>query len=133
MAKILIVEDDAYTCEYLSYWLGKDHHITTALRTADEVLGCLASLADYDAMILDIMMLRGKELASVPGDKGETGEILFEKIRARRPEMQVVVLSAREGEYLRDRFGGQPDVHVIEKPLNETNVAEIRAIFGRAL
>lgn len=131
MAKILIVEDDAYTCDHLSYWLGKDHHITTVLRTADEFLDRLPSLDNYDATILDLMMLRGKKLASVPGEKGETGEILFEKIRERRPEMQVVVLSAREGEYLRERFGGQPNVHVVEKPLNKTKMAEIRTIFGR--
>ena len=131
MAKILIVEDDAYTCDQLSYWLGKDHHITTLLRTADEVLDHLASLGNYDAIILDLMMLRGKKLASVPGEKGETGEILFEKIRERRPEMQVVILSAREGEYLGERFGGQSDVHVIEKPLNETKMDKIRTIFGR--
>ncbi len=72
--RILVVDDEESLCEILKFNLEKeDYSVTTAL-SAEEALAL--NLADYDLMILDIMMgeLSGFGLARILRKRPETAE-----------------------------------------------------------
>ena len=72
--RILVVDDEESLCEILKFNLEKEGYSVTAALSAEEALAL--NLADYDLMILDIMMgeLSGFGLARILRKRPETAE-----------------------------------------------------------
>ena len=72
--KILVVDDEESLCEILKFNLEKEGYIVTTALSAEEALAL--NLADYDLMILDIMMgeLSGFGLARILRKRPETAD-----------------------------------------------------------
>ncbi len=72
--RILVVDDEESLCEILKFNLEKEGYDVTTAFSAEEALAL--SLADYDLMILDIMMgeLSGFGLARILRKRQETAE-----------------------------------------------------------
>ena len=71
---ILVVDDEESLCEILKFNLEKEGYIVTTVLSAEEALAL--NLADFDLMILDIMMgeLSGFGLARILRKRPETAE-----------------------------------------------------------
>ena len=72
--KILVVDDEESLCEILKFNLEKEGYIVTTALSAEEALAL--NLADYDLMILDIMIgeLSGFGLARILRKRPETAD-----------------------------------------------------------
>ena len=72
--RILVVDDEESLCEILKFNLEKEGYSVTTALSAEEALAL--NLADYDLMILDIMMgeLSGFGLARILRKRPETAE-----------------------------------------------------------
>ena len=72
--RILVVDDEESSCEILKFNLEKEGYSVTTALSAEEALAL--NLADYDLMILDIMMgeLSGFGLARILRKRPETAE-----------------------------------------------------------
>ncbi len=72
--RILVVDDEESLCEILKFNLEKEGYIVTTVLSAEEALAL--NLADFDLMILDIMMgeLSGFGLARILRKRPETAE-----------------------------------------------------------
>ena len=72
--RILVVDDEESLCEILKFNLEKEGYIVTSVLSAEEALAL--NLADFDLMILDIMMgeLSGFGLARILRKRPETAE-----------------------------------------------------------
>jgi two-component system phosphate regulon response regulator PhoB len=72
--RILVVDDEESLCEILKFNLEKEGYIVTTALSAEEALAL--NLADYDLMILDIMMgeLSGFGLARILRKRPETAD-----------------------------------------------------------
>ena len=90
-AHVLLVDDDERIRDLLKKFLMRNGYLTTAARDADHARRLLAGL-DFDIAILDVMM---------PGDDGVT---LCAEMRQSRPELPILLLTAR-GE-TSDRIAG---------------------------
>mgnify|MGYP006282274027 FL=1 len=81
--RILVVEDDEAIARYLQKGLKEAGYRTDHLKTAEEALGA-ASLNEYDALIVDLML------------PGKDGLWLIEELRERRVLTPIMILSARK-------------------------------------
>lgn len=82
MARILVVDDDAAIRELVALALEKSKHIVHRAASADEARAAVAG-AQFDAVISDIYM---------PGDSGLA---LLEDLRRTRPQLPVILVTAR--------------------------------------
>ncbi len=121
MPRVLLVDDDAQICAFLSMLLQLEGFSTVVAETADRALSHL-SKEDFDLILLDIAMpdLDGIELCRrIKGDP-------------RTREVPVVIVSARPGEEVirRAKAAGADDF--IRKPFeNDELIAQIRRHSGR--
>lgn len=80
--RILVVEDDAKIAGYLAKGLGEAGYRIDHLESAEEALGA-ATLNEYDALILDLML------------PGKDGLWLIGELRGRGVSTPILILSAR--------------------------------------
>lgn len=120
MAEILVVDDEPAVSFLLRELLEERGHV---VHTAS---GGVEALASFDAHALDGVELVLTDFAMPELD----GLGLLERIRARRPELPVVLLTARGSERLAARAIKQGAFDYVPKPFD---IDELEAIVTRAL
>lgn len=111
MAKILILEDDNFFNEDLKLIIEDEGHVCTVFDNTDDILKNMTILEGFDLMILDLMMIRGESLKD-DKSKYETGEILYKKIKKKYPEIQIIIITAKNSD----------DIHLTEDELFMTEI-----------
>ena len=127
MSKVLLIEDDRFLIEDLKTFIEYEGHVCVVHTGADEVIDNLDSIGQYDAVILDIMMARGKYLQD-ENPIYETGELLYQKIRAQYPALQVLIISAKNFSDMQINFAAEANVEAISKPFDSTASELIKRI-----
>lgn len=130
MAKIMIIEDEKMFAKDLKIILEADGHKCTVYYNDDEVMENWTKISEFNVVILDLMMMRGK-LRQIPPEQQdfETGEIIFNRLRADYPDTPIIVVTALVVESIQINFD-QPIVNLISKPLNEDKLNQILAILN---
>ena len=119
MSNVLLVEDDRFLIEDLKTFIEFEGHSCCAYTGPDQVIENIDHLGKYDVIVLDIMMARGKYLQD-ENVKLETGEILFQRIRSKYPNMKVVIISAKNFNEMSIDFTREKNVSTIVKPFSST-------------
>ena len=119
MSNILLVEDDRFLIDDLKTFIEYEGHTCEVFTGPDEVIDKIDSLGFFDVIILDIMMSRGSYLQQENVDF-ETGELLYQKIRDRYPELPVIIISAKNFTDMQINFSAEPNVNTISKPFDST-------------
>ena len=119
MSKVLLIEDDRFLIEDLQTFIEFEGHSCTIYSGADEVIEQIDRLSGFDVIILDIMMPRGKYLQEENLDL-KTGEILFQRIRAKYPDTRVLIISAKNFGEMHIDFAAEDNVSTISKPFDNT-------------
>jgi len=89
--RILVVEDDAKVASFIQRGLEEEGYAVDVLHAGDEA-GAHAYTVDYDCVVLDLML------------PGRSGLQVLRDIRARRPELPVLMLTAKAS--MEDRVVG---------------------------
>ena len=127
MSKVLLIEDDRFLIEDLKTFIEYEGHVCTIYTGADEVMDNLDSLGQFNAIILDIMMSRGSYFQD-ENPNYETGELLYEKIRAQYPTLLVLIISAKNFSDMQTDFAAEKNVETISKPFDSTASELIKRI-----
>lgn len=93
MAKVLFIEDDPWSIDRTKEILEKENWEVKVVEDADEAISELESLAQYQLIILDIMMMLGSSMNEAEAE--ETGTAIYKRIRAKDPTKPILVLTAR--------------------------------------
>jgi DNA-binding response OmpR family regulator len=80
--RVLVVEDDRKVASFIQKGLEEEGYAVDVLNDGDEA-GMQAQMIDYDCVILDLML------------PGRSGFQVLRDIRAKKPEMPVLILSAQ--------------------------------------
>jgi two-component system OmpR family response regulator len=117
--RLLIVEDDAKLVRALTVGLEREGYVIDAAESGDEALG-LAEAADYDAIVLDLML------------PGMDGFAVCEALRREGRWMPVLMLTARTGvsDRIRGLDAGADDYLVKPFDFGEL-LARLRALLRR--
>jgi CheY-like chemotaxis protein len=93
--RILLIDDDLAPIHYYLRALREAGHPVEHKRGPDEAIEYLDKKADQvDLIILDVMMPGGKAFADEKTDEGMTiGLFLLKKIRAKRPNLPILILT----------------------------------------
>jgi DNA-binding response OmpR family regulator len=117
--RILVVEDDRKVARFIQSGLQQEGHAVDVLNDGSAA-GQQACAADYDAVVLDLML------------PGRSGFQVLRDIRARKPEMPVLILTAKDSidERVTGLDGGADDYMVKPFALAELS-ARLRALLRR--
>ena len=118
--RLLYAEDERDLNEVVTRTLLKNHYSVDSCFDGEEALDCLAA-AEYDAVILDIMMPR------------VDGLTVLSRLRARGNRVPVLLLTARDG--VSDRVKGLDsgaDDYLVKPFALEELLARVRALLRRA-
>ena len=119
MSTVLLIEDDRFLIEDLKTFIEFEGHTCDAFPEPDEVIENLEALAKYDVIVLDIMMARGRYLQEEESDL-ETGELLYQRIREKYPDIRVLIISAKNFDEMHIDFSREDNVAFIAQPFNST-------------
>lgn len=119
MSKVLLIEDDRFLIEDLKTFIEFEGHSCTVYTGPDQVIENLKELQQFDVIILDIMMSRGKYLQEEDPDF-ETGELLYQRIREELPEQKILIISAKNFNEMQINFSTERNVDTITKPFGST-------------
>lgn len=119
MSTVLLVEDDRYLIEDLKTFVEFEGHTCDAFTGPDEVIENLGHLSKYDVIVLDIMMARGTYLQDENSNL-ETGELLYQRIRAKYRDMRFLIISAKNFDDMHIDFTKEENVATIAKPFSST-------------
>ena len=119
MSNVLLIEDDRFLIEDLKTFIEYEGHTCTIYTGPDEVIDNIDSLDQFDAIILDIMMSRGRYLQEEDLNL-ETGELLYQKIRERHPQLKFLIISAKNFSDMQIDFASEENVETISKPFDST-------------
>jgi CheY-like chemotaxis protein len=119
MSNVLLIEDDRFLIEDLTTFIEYEGHTCSVYTGPDEVIENLDALGAFDAIILDIMMTRGRYLQD-EDPNFETGELLFQKIREKYPNQTILIISAKNFADMQIDFAAQENVFTISKPFDST-------------
>ncbi len=121
--RILIVEDDRELREYLGEVVAEAGYAVALHATADDALGALGAGDEADLVITDLVL---------PGMRGQQ---LLREVRARRPELNVIIITAfgaidsaielvKAGahDYLTKPFGSDELLLAIDRALEESRL-----------
>lgn len=89
--RILVVEDDRRVASFIQRGLEEEGYAVDVLHEGDEA-GAHAHTVDYDCVVLDLML------------PGRSGFQVLRDIRARKPELPVLILTAKDS--LEERVTG---------------------------
>ena len=117
--RILVVEDDRKVASFIQSGLQQEGHAVDVLHDGLEA-GEQAAAVDYDAVVLDLML------------PGRSGLQVLRDIRARKAEMPVIILTAKDSidERITGLDGGADDYMVKPFALAELS-ARLRALLRR--
>jgi DNA-binding response OmpR family regulator len=82
--RILVIEDDRKVASFIQTGLGQEGYAVDVLHDGADA-GDQARTIDYDAVVLDLML------------PGRSGFQVLRDIRARKPALPVIILTARDG------------------------------------
>ena len=119
MSNVLLIEDDRFLIEDLKSFIEFEGHSCSEFTGPDQVIENIDHLAKYDVIVLDIMMARGKYLQDA-NLQMETGEILYQRIREKYPNMKVIIISAKNFNEMSIDFASEKNVSTIVKPFSST-------------
>lgn len=119
MAKVLLIEDDSYYREDLLYFLENAGHDCTAIRGVAEFFELVETVNQYDYVILDLMMRRNGRFEDVDPSV-TTGELIYEEIIKRKPNINIIVFTAKNESELSTDILKDSHVHYQRKPLDST-------------
>jgi len=117
--RILVVEDDRKVAGFIQSGLQQEGHAVDVLHEGNGA-GEQACAVDYDAVVLDLML------------PGRSGFQVLRDIRARKPELPVLILTAKDSidERVTGLDGGADDYMVKPFALAELS-ARLRALLRR--
>jgi DNA-binding response OmpR family regulator len=117
--RILVVEDDRKVASFIQSGLQQEGHAVDVLHDGLDA-GEQAAAVDYDAVVLDLML------------PGRSGLQVLRDIRARKAEMPVIILTAKDSidERITGLDGGADDYMVKPFALAELS-ARLRALLRR--
>jgi two-component system copper resistance phosphate regulon response regulator CusR len=117
--RILVIEDDRKVAGFIQSGLQQEGHAVDALHDGSRA-GDQAATVDYDAVVLDLML------------PGRSGFQVLRDIRARKPELPVLILTAKDSvdERVTGLDGGADDYMVKPFALAEL-LARLRALLRR--
>ncbi|MEO5895450.1 MAG: response regulator transcription factor [Vicinamibacterales bacterium] len=119
--RILVVEDDRKVANFIQSGLQQEGYAVDVMNEGSDA-GERAAMIDYDAVILDLML------------PGRSGLQVLREIRARKPQLPVLILTAKDS--LEDRVtgldAGGDDYMVKPFALAELG-ARLRALLRRGL
>ena len=127
MSHVLLIEDDRFLIDDLKTFIEYEGHTCIIYTGPDEVIDNLDSLNQFDAIILDIMMSRGAYLQQ-EDLSFETGELLYQRIRERHPDLKVIIISAKNFSDMQIDFAMEDNVDTISKPFDSTASELIKRI-----
>ena len=119
MSKVLLIEDDRFLIDDLKTFIEFEGHLCTIYSGPDQVLENLNELQQFDVIILDIMMSRGKYLQD-EDPTFETGELLYLRIREEFPDLKILIISAKNFSEMQINFSKEGNVDTISKPFSST-------------
>ena len=119
MSNVLLIEDDRFLIEDLKTFIEFEGHTCDAFTGPDEVIENLDHLSRYDVIVLDIMMARGTYLQDEDSNL-ETGELLYQRIRDKYPDMRFLIISAKNFDEMHIDFTQEENVATIAKPFSST-------------
>lgn len=119
MSNVLLIEDDRFLIDDLKTFIEFEGHVCTIYTGPDQVIEHLKELQQFDVIILDIMMRRGKYLQEEDPDL-ETGELLYQRIREKLPDQKFLIISAKNFSEMRIDFAKERNVDTITKPFSST-------------
>jgi CheY-like chemotaxis protein len=119
MSTVLLIEDDRFLIEDLKTFIEFEGHTCDAFPGPDEVIENLDHLAKYDVIVLDIMMARGAYLPDEDSSL-ETGELLYQRIRAKYRDIRFLIISAKNFDEMNIDFTKEENVVTIAKPFSST-------------
>jgi DNA-binding response OmpR family regulator len=119
--RILVVEDDRKVARFIEGGLEQEGYAVDVLHDGGDA-GEQTRLADYDAVVLDLML------------PGRSGAQVLRDIRARKPSLPVLILSAKDSieERVAGLDAGADDYMVKPFALAELS-ARLRALLRRGL
>ena len=123
MSRVLIIEDDVFLSDDLKYFVEEKGHTCEVFRYADSVVENFDKIAQFDCIILDLMMLKGKYLKDDISHL-DTGEILFKKIRKKYTKIKIIILTAKMMDSINVDFE-HDSVVVMIKPLTEEKIEKL--------
>jgi len=103
--RILIAEDEAISLKHLTYALEKEGYTVTGVKDGIEAFSLFEKNA-YDVIIADIKM---------PGMDGLT---LLDKIKAKEPETEVIIMTAYGSEEIKEDAYRRGAFYYYEKPID---------------
>jgi len=118
MSAILLVEDEFLVRLFAIDALEDAGFRVLPAETAAAALKTLQAAPDVRAAVIDM------GLPDSPGDQ------LAAEVRARRPDLPIVIASGRSGRELREQFADQPRVAVLVKPYTADLLIEALAAVG---
>jgi len=127
MSKVLLIEDDRFLIEDLKTFIEFEGHTCTSFLGPDEVIENLETLNRFDVVVLDIMMARGKYLQDAD-PAFETGELLYQRIRAAHPGLKIIIISAKNFAEMQIDFARERLVETVAKPFDSTASELIRRL-----
>jgi CheY-like chemotaxis protein len=119
MSNVLLIEDDRFLIDDLTTFIEYEGHTCSVYTGPDEVIENLDALGAFDAIILDIMMTRGRYLQD-EDPNFETGELLFQRIREKYPNQAILIISAKNFADMQIDFAAHKNVFTISKPFDST-------------
>jgi DNA-binding response OmpR family regulator len=117
--RILVVEDDEKVASFIQRGLEQEGHAVDLLREGT-FAGEQARAVDYDAVVLDLML------------PGRSGFQVLRDIRARKPSLPVVILTAKDA--VEDRVAGLDsgaDDYMVKPFALAELAARLRAVLRR--
>ena len=117
--RVLLVEDEPRAAQVLSKGLREQSYAVDVAATGDEAL-YQAAITDYDAVVLDVML------------PGRSGFDVLRDIRARKPSLPVLILTAKDSveERVAGLDSGADDYMAKPFALSEVS-ARLRALLRR--
>lgn len=107
MAKLLVIDDDLDTCEYLKEFFEQRKCIVLTARSGKEGLGILKK-EKPDIVLLDVKM------------EGMNGLEVLKEIKSHEPQIKVIIVTVASDEETRQKALTLGADDFIRKPLNKT-------------
>lgn len=121
-ARLLLVEDEALIRMIIVEILRDDgYEVSEASSSSEAASHLTGDTPFFDAAIVDV------------GLPDRPGDVLVEEIRARFPDLPIVMASGLDGVQLAHRFSGDARIRVVAKPYSEAALYSALAELGIAV
>lgn len=119
--KILIIDDDYYFSDELSFLLQDRGHVTRIINNVEEILSNLTIVNDFDLITLDVMMKLSSEYQIE--ESIDAGVTIFKKIRE-FSNIPVIMISAMNYSAIKDKIKPYKNLFYFGKPFTH-DITEI--------